>query len=179
MASSGGAGAALVGMERKVQQLTKVIYHLNSRGDDAGDLGGASSSYENEIEGILRDAGERVKRFHAACSHTTDAQLIADKVHEVEAKYEIQKQRALRDMEDFKRRVKESQATIRSEAEAKVAGMAKELEACKKEFAQRVKQFAEMAEGLEKKAGESSKGENKRASAEMAELVKKQNSKNN
>ena len=52
-----------------MQQLTKVIYHLNSKSEDASELGDQAASYENEIEGILRDAGERVKRFRgAACS---------------------------------------------------------------------------------------------------------------
>ena len=101
--------AAMEGMAKKVQQLTKVIYHLNSKGDD-GDVAENAQSYENEIEGILRDAGERVKRFQAACSHATDTKLIESKVHEVEVKYEMQKQRALKEMEEFKRRAKDAQA---------------------------------------------------------------------
>ena len=96
-------------MERKVQQLTKVIYHLNSKAEEPGELGDQAASYENEIEGILRDAGERVKRFQAACSHATDTKLIESKVHEVEVKYEMQKQRALKEMEEFKRRAKDAQ----------------------------------------------------------------------
>ena len=86
-------------IERKMQQLTKVIYHLNSKGGEENELGDQASSYENEIEGILRDAGERVKRFQAAAQHTTDEKMIADKVREVELKYEAQKQRALKDCE--------------------------------------------------------------------------------
>ena len=121
--ADGGGSAAILGMERKVQQLTKVIYHLNSKGDSGEDMGGTAASYENEIEGILRDAGERVKRFQAACNHATDVKLIQSKVHEVELKYEAQKQRALKDFEDFKRRAKEAMASTKQEAEAKVAGM--------------------------------------------------------
>lgn len=109
MSQPGGAGAALQGMDRKVQQLTKVIYHLNAKGEEAAnDLGEKAAQYENEIEGILREAGERVKRFQAACSHTTDAKVISDKVREVEVKYEMQKQRALREMEEFKKRAKDA-----------------------------------------------------------------------
>ena len=93
-----------------MQQLTKVIYHLNSKAEEPGELGDQAASYENEIEGILRDAGERVKRFQAACSHATDTKLIESKVHEVEVKYEMQKQRALKEMEEFKRRAKDAQA---------------------------------------------------------------------
>jgi hypothetical protein len=104
-------------MERKMQQLTKVIYHLNSKSEDPGELGDQAASYENEIEGILRDAGERVKRFQAACSHTQDTKLIESKVHDVEVKYEMQKQRALKEMEEFKRRAKDAQVRAAPPAE--------------------------------------------------------------
>ena len=120
MSQPGGAGAALQGMDRKVQQLTKVIYHLNAKGEEAAnDLGEKAAQYENEIEGILREAGERVKRFQAACSHTTDAKVISDKVREVEVKYEMQKQRALREMEEFKKRAKD--ANVRREKQRRAA----------------------------------------------------------
>lgn len=105
-------------MERKVQQLTKVIYHLNSKAEEPGELGEQAASYENEIEGILRDAGERVKRFQAACSHAQDMKLIESKVHDVEVKYEMQKQRALKEMEEFKRRAKDAQ--VRNTGEKRV-----------------------------------------------------------
>ena len=95
------------GIERKVQQLTKVIYHLNAKSEDGGELGDTASSYENEIEGILRDASERVKRFQAAAAHSTDEKLIVEKVREVELKYEQQKQRALKEMAEFKTRATE------------------------------------------------------------------------
>jgi len=162
-----------------VQQLTKVIYHLNAKGEDAADTSDTANNYENEIEGILRDAGERVKRFQAACSHQTDMKLIEQKVREVEMKYEGQKQRALRDFEEYKRRSSAAQAAIKQEAEARVAVMAKDLEAQRREFAQRIKEFAEVTDGLEKKVKDSEKGQKKRAASELAEIVQKHNGKFN
>jgi hypothetical protein len=205
------------GIDRKVQQLTKVIYHLNAKGEEAGELGDTSASYENEIEGILRDAGERVKRFQAAAQQATDEKIIAEKVREVELKYEAQKQRALKDIEDFKRRAKEAQVrsptaqaaqrggggvarvtrtwavraaphahrlalaqgAVKREADEKVAVMAKELDAAKREFALRLKQFAEVTDQLEKKGKDSEKGEKKRAATELADVVRKHNAKYN
>ena len=94
-----GQAAGVVGL---------VVFRDVRRGDedggfaDEGELGDTAASYENEIEGILRDAGERVKRFQAAAQHSADEKLIADKVREVELKYEAQKQRALKEIEEFK-----------------------------------------------------------------------------
>lgn len=165
------------GIERKMQQLTKVIYHLNARGDDAGELGDTSASYENEIEGILRDAGDRVKRFQQAASHDMDSKAIAEKVREVELKYEAQKQRALKEMDEFKRRAKDAQGLVRREADERIGVMAKELDACKKEFAQKLKQFAEVTEQLEKRAGDKVGGEKKKSANELADVVRKHNAK--
>ena len=179
VAEPGGSTAAMQGIERKVQQLTKVIYHLNSKGEEAGDIGDNAASYENEIEGILRDAGERVKRFQAAAAHSTDEKAIAEKVREVEVKYEAQKRRALNEMEEFKKRAKDATVLVRKEADERVAAMAKDLDAAKKEFAAKLKQFAEVTEQLGKKADEGQKNEKKRGAAELADVVRKHNAKYN
>ena len=102
------------GMERKVQQLTKVIYHLNAKGEEAADVSDQANQYENEIEGILRDASERVKRFQAACAHTQDVKAVQDKVREVEAKYEAQKVKTLKEFEEFKKRATAAQVRLPS-----------------------------------------------------------------
>lgn len=162
-----------------MQQLTKVIYHLNAKGDDSGDISGQASSYENEIEGILRDAGERVRRFHAACSHEADARLIEKKVREVEQRYEGEKQRALRDIEEYKRRAEKAHTSVKKDADAKLAAMARDLEAQKQEFAARMKEFAECTQEIEKRAKENERMEGKRAANELAEVVRKHNAKYN
>jgi hypothetical protein len=132
-------------MERKIGQLSKVIYHLNAKGDEGEpNLSGKASAYENEIEGILQEASERVRRFHAACAHKQDAKLIEAKTKEIEARYEQQRRVALKEVEEYKRKAEASQATIRQECEGKVAAMQKDLDAQKKEFAARMKQFAEV-----------------------------------
>ena len=172
------ANAAMAGIERKVQQLTKVIHHLNAKGDD-GDVADKASGYENEIEGILRDASERVRRFQAACSHSSDKKLIEQKVREVEAKYEGHRQRALAEFDEYKRRTSASHAALKQDADARIGAMARELLAAKEEFAARVREFEAVTEGMEKKARESGKSEKKKAAAELAELVKKHNAKYN
>lgn len=51
-------------MSRKIAQLSKVIYHLNNKGEDndfaVQDL---ADQYESEIESILRDAATKINRF--------------------------------------------------------------------------------------------------------------------
>ena len=79
-----------------------------------------AGNYENEIEGILRDASERVRRFHAACQHKHDSALLEARAEEIQARYEAQRVRALKEIEAFKKRTGAQQAELKQEAEAKV-----------------------------------------------------------
>ena len=72
-----------------------------------------AGNYENEIEGILRDASERVRRFHAACQHKHDSALLEARAEEIQARYEAQRVRALKEIEAFKKRTGAQQARFR------------------------------------------------------------------
>ena len=51
-------------LSKKVAQLTKVIYHLNSKQEEhALDISELADQYETEIETILRDAADRLNWF--------------------------------------------------------------------------------------------------------------------
>ena len=104
-----GAGAAglLQRTDKKIGQLTRVIHHLNAKGDD--DLVDKASSYENEIEGILRDAGEQVRRFHAACQRQDDGEALQQAIQEVEARYEAKRAHSLRELAAFNRQAASAQ----------------------------------------------------------------------
>ena len=72
-----------------------------------------AGGYENEIEGILRDASERVRRFQAACAHKHDNARLEARAEEIEARYEAQRLRALKEIEAFKKRTGAQQALLR------------------------------------------------------------------
>ena len=49
-------------MSKKIAQLTKVIFHLNSKNEEhSDDLTALSDAYETEIDGILKDAYTKVR----------------------------------------------------------------------------------------------------------------------
>ena len=153
MASS--ALVPLVKVEKKIAQISRVIQHLNAKSDD-NELDSLAGNYENEIEGILRDASDRVRRFHAACEHKQDNTRLEARAKEIESKYEAQRVKALKEISEFKKRTGTQQEALKQESEAKVGAMAKQLEAVKREFATKMRQFAEVAETLQKQ-GEGSK----------------------
>lgn len=70
-----------------------------------------------------------------------------------------------------------AQASVKAEAEARISHLTRELETQKRDFAEKMRQFAEVTEALEKRVGDTSKGEKKRAANELAEVVRKHNAK--
>jgi len=51
-------------MSKKIAQLTKVIYHLNTKNEDHQlELETAASNYQLEVQQILRDAAARIGKF--------------------------------------------------------------------------------------------------------------------
>ena len=51
-------------MSKKIAQLTKVIYHLNTKNEDhAMEVEQLVSNHQMEIQQILRDAANRISKF--------------------------------------------------------------------------------------------------------------------
>ncbi len=51
-------------MSKKIAQLTKVIYHLNTKNEDhAMEVEQLASNHQMEIQQILRDAANRINKF--------------------------------------------------------------------------------------------------------------------
>lgn len=51
-------------MSKKIAQLTKVIYHLNTKNDDHEfQLKNLTDTYESEIEEILQDTSRKINHF--------------------------------------------------------------------------------------------------------------------
>lgn len=66
-------------MSKKIAQLTKVIYHLNSKNEDHDmDLQELAEQYETEIEQILRDTSDKINTFKSQLDAASDQARIAE-----------------------------------------------------------------------------------------------------
>ena len=82
MASAGGGGKPMEvfpdlhhKMSKKIAQLTKVIYHLNTKNEDhAVEMEQFAANHQMEIQQILRDAANRINKFKEALE-TRQAQV--------------------------------------------------------------------------------------------------------
>ena len=65
-------------MSKKIAQLTKVIFHLNSKNEEhSDDLTALSDAYETEIDGILKDAYTKVRHPPSPPDPSSASQICA------------------------------------------------------------------------------------------------------
>ena len=94
---------------KKVAQLTKVIYHLNTRNEDNdAKLQQQQADYEAEIASLLEDSSAKI---NAAKDESGDQQkkaIIAmeKQVAELEKTYAAEKAKALKELEAYKAKLK-------------------------------------------------------------------------
>eukprot|EP00003_Mantamonas_plastica_P025012 TRINITY_DN4806_c0_g1_i5.p1 TRINITY_DN4806_c0_g1~~TRINITY_DN4806_c0_g1_i5.p1 ORF type:complete len:128 (+),score=15.96 TRINITY_DN4806_c0_g1_i5:3-386(+) len=64
-------------MSKKIAQLTKVIYQLNTKNEDHEvELKGLADAYEHEIDEILRDAYKKINSFREQLETSRDSQRV-------------------------------------------------------------------------------------------------------
>jgi chromosome segregation ATPase len=172
-------------MSKKIAQLTKVIYHLNTRNEDhQADLELIQSNHQVEIQQILKDAANRINSFKEAVE-TKQGELNQDtKLKALQSKHEKERQAAKSEFGVFKEKAVLREANIAGEFEKKFSALQENVESMNKKFLEKVKSFESSTETLNKalKAAQSdSSSSMKEAQAayekELADLVKSSNEK--
>lgn len=80
-------------MSKKIAQLTKVIYHLNTKSEDHGfDMQDMADAYESEIEQMLRDAAGNINLFQSQLDAARDDSKFQEAVAAVQLRYEQERQ---------------------------------------------------------------------------------------
>lgn len=68
-------------MSKKIAQLTKVIFHLHSKNEENNLYASAlTNAYEKEIEQILADSNEIIKKQKEALEKSKDQSNVMDKL---------------------------------------------------------------------------------------------------
>ena len=172
-------------MSKKIAQLTKVIYHLNTRNEDhQADLELIQSNHQVEIQQILKDAANRINNFKEAVE-TKQGQLNQDtKLKALQSKYEKEREAAKTEYGVLKQKAASREANIAGEFQKKYDTLQESVETMNKKFMEKVKSFELSTETLNsalKAAQSDSSSSLSDAKAayekELADLVKSSNEK--
>lgn len=164
-------------MSKKIAQLTKVIFAINTKNDDHDyELQRVSACYESEIEQILKDATKRINDFRLTLSESSESKKEFEvALSKLQEQHESEKKAAFAQFDAFKQKVTADVAARDKENEAAVADLVRQLTAAKEELARRMTAFSDSK-------GEAAKSESSiraKFEAELRTVVQEHNDRYN
>ena len=157
-------------MSKKIAQLTKVIFHLNTRNDENEyNQRNIITAYEQEMDNVVETANRVIQRYKDAADKTSVVDDIEREFSEFKGRIEHEKTQSMVEFTNYKKKVDEREKTGLKDAEAKVANYKTEIDTMRTKF-------LTMQQTIEKltKNFEESKNSHKK---ELGDYVKEQNEK--
>lgn len=129
-------------MSKKIAQLTKVIYTLNTKNDEHENvLENMKTAHEEEMQKLMAETKERVNYFKTRLNAVSEQRQKIDMLESHLSKERLQREEAMSEFERFKQRTEGDEARLKSDFSDKILAMSKELLASKKQFEERLKDF--------------------------------------
>ena len=126
-------------MSKKIAQLTKVIYHLNTRNEDhksAMEL--LQYQHQLELQQVARDAATKIARFKTLVESRKAAGQMEGQMHEMRRQYDAERQHADRLFTDLKGRMAAKERRLHLEFQVKVDTQQMEIAQMSARFQERL-----------------------------------------
>ena len=160
-------------MCRKIAQLTRVVYILNTKNDDNESITEAIiTGYDEVMQKHARESNEAVKKMKSRLDKVQQATSVSDKVNAINEKYEQSVNGFNVEYDRLKKEVQKKQKSINDEYQEKYNKMLKEIVDIKKLADAKVNDLLKRNEE-EKRKLQLEKDKNKYANAAEIENIKK------
>uniref|UniRef100_A0A8C0QCY7 Protein FAM184A/B N-terminal domain-containing protein n=2 Tax=Canis lupus familiaris TaxID=9615 RepID=A0A8C0QCY7_CANLF len=138
-------------MSKKIAQLTKVIYALNTKNDEhESAIQALKDAHEEEIQQILAETREKILQYKSKVTEELD---LKRKIQVLEASLEDHikmKQQALTEFEAYKHRVEDMQLCAEAQHVQRIVTMSREVEEIRRKFEERLRSFGQLQVQFEK-----------------------------
>ncbi|XP_024061157.2 protein FAM184A [Terrapene carolina triunguis] len=166
-------------MSKKIAQLTKVIYALNTKNDEhEAAIQALKDAHEEEIQQILAETREKLLQYKNKVAEEMDLKRKIQVLEESLEDHKKMKHQALTEFEAYKDRVEDMQLCAEAQHVQRVVTMSREVEEIRKKFEERLRSFIQLQVQFEK--DKRSALEDLRAAhrLEIQELLKTQQNQN-
>nr|XP_033794383.1 protein FAM184A isoform X6 [Geotrypetes seraphini] len=138
-------------MSKKIAQLTKVIYTLNTRNDEheSGILA-LKDAHEEEIQQIITETREKIIQYKSKVIEELDLKKKIQVLEESLEEHTKVKHQALMEFEAYKRRVEDMQLYSEAQHVQRIVTMSREVEEMRKKFEERLQSFMQLQVQCEK-----------------------------
>ncbi|KAF7253499.1 hypothetical protein EYD10_00613 [Varanus komodoensis] len=138
-------------MSKKIAQLTKVIYALNTKNDEhEAAIQALKDAHEEEIQQILAETREKILQYKSKVSEEMDLKRKIQVLEESLEDHKKMKHQALTEFEAYKDRVEDMQLCAEAQHVQRVVTMSREVEEIRKKFEERLRSFIQLQVQFEK-----------------------------
>ncbi|KAM6323408.1 protein FAM184A isoform 1-T1 [Aegotheles albertisi] len=166
-------------MSKKIAQLTKVIYALNTKNDEhEAAIQALKDAHEEEIQQILAETREKILQYKSKVAEEMDLKRKIQVLEESLEDHKKMKHQALTEFEAYKGRVEDMQLCAEAQHVQRVVTMSREVEEIRKKFEERLRNFIQLQVQYEKDKRTALEDLRAAHRLEIQELLKTQQSQN-
>ncbi|XP_048584473.1 protein FAM184A isoform X2 [Nematostella vectensis] len=137
-------------MSKKIAQLTKVIYALNTKNDEHESvLDTLKKSHEEEMQQLIAETKNKIEYFKNRLGVVSEQRQKIELLESHVSKERLQREEALSEFQIFKQLAEEREAKLRNEYSEKMLAISREMLTSKKHFEDRLKDFQSMRRKFE------------------------------
>uniref|UniRef100_A0A8C7E0S2 Family with sequence similarity 184 member A n=1 Tax=Oncorhynchus kisutch TaxID=8019 RepID=A0A8C7E0S2_ONCKI len=129
-------------MSKKIAQLTKVIYALNTKNDEhEAAIQTLKEAHEEEVQQILSETREKIMQYKSKISDEMDLKQRIQSLEESMELHERMKRQALAEFETYRQRVEDMQLCTEAQHTQRVVTMSREVEEMRHSFEEKLRSF--------------------------------------
>lgn len=129
-------------MSKKIAQLTKVIYALNTKNDEHdGAIQSLKDQHEEEIQKILSETKEKISVFKRKLDEDMDYRRKMSSLETTIMEHEKHKKEAMLRFETFKRQAEDREIQLKKDNSEKILSISHDVLSAKKEFEEQLAKF--------------------------------------
>ncbi|XP_072499261.1 protein FAM184A isoform X3 [Notamacropus eugenii] len=138
-------------MSKKIAQLTKVIYALNTKNDEhETSIQALRDAHEEEIQQILGETREKILQYKSKLAEESDLKRKIQVLEESLEGHKKMKHQALTEFEAYKHRMEDMHICTEAQHVQRVLTMAREVEEIRKKFEEKLESFSQLKVQFEK-----------------------------
>ncbi|XP_050395937.1 protein FAM184A [Patella vulgata] len=137
-------------MSKKIAQLTKVIYALNTKNDEhEAIVQSLKDTHEEELQQLLADTKKKIAIYQSKVVSEVDGKKRIESLEACIVQHQQRQERALGEFENFKRKAEEELCNVKKSHAEKMLEISQDVLIAKREFAENVEKFVEFQKRFE------------------------------
>ncbi|KAG7501703.1 hypothetical protein JOB18_005046 [Solea senegalensis] len=139
-------------MSKKIAQLTKVIYALNTKNDEhEEEIESLKEAHEDEVQHIVTETRDKIMQYKSKMADEADLRRRLASLEESVELHEQMKRQALAEFEMYRQRMEDSQLCTEAQHTQRVVSMSREVEALMERVEELTKDKVRLVEEYEAK----------------------------